>query len=84
MFTVHLLEISIALVLKIYSLNVIKKNRESNQELANRIESGHLNPYPALATSLPSFSEGCLMSWFYYYVFFFQKHILMVIPWYFL
>ncbi len=53
MFTVHFLEISITFVLKLYSLNVIKKSRiESNRELANRnrIESGHLNRYPALVT----------------------------------
>ncbi len=40
MFTVHFLEISIAFVLKLYSLNVIK------------IESGHLNQYPALSSTV--------------------------------
>ncbi len=58
MFTVHFLEISIAFVLKLYSLNIIKKNRESNRELANRnrIESGHLNRYPALLIMLQKIS----------------------------
>ncbi len=57
MFTVHFfLEISIAFVLKLYSLNVIKKSRiESNRALANRIESGHLNRYPALGGTVHVF-----------------------------
>ncbi len=46
MFTVHFLEISIAFVLKLYSLNVIKKIENRIESL--RIESGHLNRYPAL------------------------------------
>ncbi len=45
MFTVQFLEISITFVLKIYSLNVIKKF----ESLQIEIESGHLNRYPAIA-----------------------------------
>ncbi len=52
MFTVNFLEISITFVLKLYSLNVIKKSRiESRACESNRIKSGHLNRYPALIGS---------------------------------
>ncbi len=70
-----MLEISIAFVLKLYSLNVIKKSRiESNRELANRnrIQSGHLNRCPALMCIFLSFS--------FFIAFSIQKHFYFVVP----
>ncbi len=59
MFTVHVLKISIAFELKLYSLNVLinLKNRESNQELnqelanRNRIGTSESIPSPRLGVS---------------------------------
>ncbi len=48
MFTVNFLEISIAFVLKLYSLNVIKKSRIESKACESKIKSGQLNRYPAL------------------------------------
>ncbi len=47
-FTDHFLEISIAFVLKLYSLNIIKKIENLIESLRIKIASGHLNQYPAL------------------------------------
>ncbi len=53
MFTVHFfLEISITFVLKLYSLNVIKKIENQIESLQIEIESGHLNRYPALVYTM--------------------------------
>ncbi len=49
MFTVIFLEMSITFVLKLYSLNVIKKIENRIESLRIEIESGHLNRYPAIA-----------------------------------
>ncbi len=51
MFTVHFLEISIAFVLKLYSLNVIKKSRiESRACESNRIRTSESIPSPTVNT----------------------------------
>ncbi len=46
MFTVNVLEISIAFVLKIYSLNVIQKIENRIESLRIEIVSGHPIPSP--------------------------------------
>lgn len=48
MFTVIVLEISIAFELKLYSLIVINKIENRIESLRIEIESGHLHRYPAL------------------------------------